>query len=144
MYFGGTGIVPTCFFLSVLRVQLGQVFGMVLGELRPGVDRVFLPLECPGLLPLLALAQARGLVAEDRQERDALGLDQLGHEARDVEGGVVAVEFADLEERAVLPRDVGEPADGDERDGEPGRGLAARRSSGRRSRSRILGLKQAR
>ena len=77
-----------------------------------GVDCVFLPLERPGLFPLLALAETRGFVAEDRQQRDALGLDQLGHEAGDVESGVVAVELADLEEIGVLTGDVCQLADG--------------------------------
>ena len=74
----------------------------------------------PGLLPLLAVAQARRLVAEDRQERHTLGLDQLGHEAGDVERGVVAVKLADLVELGVLSGDVGQPADGDQRHPEPG------------------------
>src|SRR5208337_873782 len=104
--------------------QLAQVVGMVPGELCPGVYRVFLPLERPGLFPLLALAQARGFVAKDRQKRDTLGLDQLGHEAGDVESGVVAVKLADLVELGVLAGDVGQPGDGGQRHPASGGGRA--------------------
>ena len=41
-----------------------------------------------------------------------------------VEGGIVAIELADLHEVRVLPGDVGQLADGDQRDVKLGRGLA--------------------
>src|SRR5579864_849590 len=91
---------------------------MALRELGPGVDCIFLPLDRPGLLPLLALAEARGFVAEDGKHRDAFSLDQFGHQARPVERGIVAVELPDFHETRVLTGDVGKATNRHQRNGE--------------------------
>ena len=110
-----------------------------------GILGVFLPLEVPGLLPLGPLPQPRGLVPQDRQQRHALRLDQLGHQPRHVERGIIAVKLADLEEIRVLTGDVRQLRNGDQRNREPSRGTPPRvSSSGRRSRSRIRDGREAR
>ena len=48
------------------------------------------------MFPFGSFAKPGGFVAEDGQEGDAFGFDEFGDEFLDVEGGVVAVEFADL------------------------------------------------
>ena len=80
-------------------------------------------MQVPGLFPLLALAQARGLVPQNRQQRDAFGFDQLGHQPRHVECGIVPIKLADLEEIRVLTGDIRQLADGGQPGGKAGGGF---------------------
>ena len=84
-YLGGTGMSPTSSLVSSL------------------------PLEIPRPFPDLPLPQARGLVSQDRQERDRLALDQFGHQRGHVEVGAAPVEGGDLQEVGVAAG-LGRPA----------------------------------
>ena len=115
--------MPTSFFFNSFASSSERCSGIVLGERRAGVNRILAALQRPGVFPLLALAQARGLVAQDRQQRDTFPLDQLGHQPRHVERGIIPIKLADLEEIRVLTGDIRQLADGGQRDGESGRGF---------------------
>ena len=123
MYLGGTGIVPTSFFFNSFASSSDRCRGSSLGSVVRASIASSLALQRPGVFPLLALAQARGLVAQDRQQRDAFRLDQLGHQPRHVERGIIPIKLADLEEIRVLTGDIRQLADGGQRDGELGRGF---------------------
>ena len=91
-------------------VLLQEVRRGVLGRHRdvahvlPGV---LLPLEIPGAFPDLPLAQSRGLVPQDGQERDRLALDQFIDQGCHVEVGATSVKGGDLEEVVVAAGLVG-------------------------------------
>jgi hypothetical protein len=75
--------------------------------LGAGVDSVFLALEVPGVLPVLAFAESGGFVVQAGEEGDGFWVGEIVNEVLDVEGGIVSVAFADLEEVGVLAGDVG-------------------------------------
>ena len=64
----------------------------IIAEVRGRIDEVSPPLQLPGLLPRGALVEALGLVAEDGEKGDALGLDEFGNELEHVEVGPAAIQ----------------------------------------------------
>ncbi len=82
--------------------------------LHLSVQGVLPALECPGLLPLGALAQPRVLVAQHRKEGDGLGLHQLRREGRQVEVHPAPVDGGDGHEVPVVVQALGEAGGGGE------------------------------
>ena len=110
--FGRDGDGADLFFCVFGLVEV-EVVGVVFGEEGPIVDRVFLALEVPGLFPFGAFAESSGFVAEEREERDGFGFDQVVDEGLDDEVGVFAVEGGDLHEVGVSAGEIGEGGGGD-------------------------------
>jgi hypothetical protein len=73
---------------------------------------VFAPLQCPGVFPLRALANARVGVAQGRQEGNGLCRDQASHQLCNVEIGVACIQRGNLHELGVTLHHVGRPTGG--------------------------------
>ena len=106
MYLGGTRNRADLLLLQLpFAIQLRtRCPGIVLGpSRRAGVPNSQSSRRCNvQVLSHSTSPQARGLVAEDRQQRDTFPLDQLGHQPRHIERGIIPIKLADLEEIRVL------------------------------------------
>ena len=61
----------------------------------------------PGLFPLRSLSLTGWFVTQHGQHRDTFGGDEFLDKVLYVKRRIVAVQFADLLELGVLPRDIG-------------------------------------
>lgn len=66
LVFRWDGDVADLLLLERLGFHGGDAIRIAFGQLRPGINRIFLALFGPGLFPDLAFAQAAGFVAQDR------------------------------------------------------------------------------
>ena len=108
LVFRRDGDVADLLLLQRLGFHGGQPIRVAFGQLRPGINRIFLALFGPGIFPDLAFAQTTRFVAEHWQKRHGFRFHQFHHQFGQIVVGPIAIKIGHGHEFRIVASLVGE------------------------------------